>query len=414
MGYNKNTFVYVGGSQLKAYRIFTNEHVKKLNSATIMQIVNEYGPISKIEIARLTGLNPATVTNAVKVLLEENFVKIVGEDKSSGGRKPTLLALNDEYYFSIGVNLGMSEISFAAINLKGDLIAKMVLPLDDMAYLFDLVNVIDENIRRLKKLCMRSFKKLYAIGLTTDGMIDTEKGLLIDSPYYKWNRLNIKYIFENAFKEKIFFDTRARAMTVAEKIYGYGKNCGNLVAVDIADQISVGILANHRLINGNNYGAGEIGHIRVSNRNKCTCGKTGCLRTFITDDSLEKRFNDHIKNGETSILLDEYEIEDIKASHIYVGADRGDKVCDQIVRETGKYIGRGLSYLVNIVNPEMIFISGAYSATNVMNREINKGIADYSYNKNLNQVYIGESSFRENAEIMGAGSLGFKEVFFYE
>jgi len=84
------------------------------------------------------------------------------------------------------------------------------------------------------------------------------------------------------------------------------------------------------------------------------------------------------------------------------------------VRETGKYIGRGLSYLVNIVNPEMIFISGAYSATNVMNREINKGIADYSYNKNLNQVYIGESSFRANVEIMGAGSLGFKEVFFYE
>lgn len=399
---------------MREYRTFTNEHVKKLNSATIMQIVNEYGPISKIKIARLTGLNPATVTNAVKILSEQNFVKEVGEDKSSGGRKPTLLALNDEHYFTIGVSLGMNEIHLAAINLKGEIIAKLMLPLGEISYLFDLIEIVDENIRRIKRLCLRSYKELYAIGLTTDGVIDTEKGLLVDSPYYKWNKLNIKYIFENTFDERIFFDTRARSMTIAEKIYGYGKNCGNLITVDIANQMSVGILANHSLINGNNYGAGEISHIRVSNKNKCTCGKIGCLSTFVTDESLEKRFLDHINAGEVSDLLKAYNIEDIRASHIYQGADSGDKICGQIVKETGKYIGRGLSYLVNIVNPEMIFISGAYSATNVMNREINKGIADFSYNKNLNQVYIGESSFRSDAEIMGASSLGFKEVFFYE
>lgn len=399
---------------MREYRTFTNEHVKKLNSATIMQIVNEYGPISKIKIARLTGLNPATVTNAVKILSEQNFVKEVGEDKSSGGRKPTLLALNDEHYFTIGVSLGMNKIHLAAINLKGEIIAKLMLPLGEISYLFDLIEIVDENIRRIKRLCLRSYKELYAIGLTTDGVIDTEKGLLVDSPYYKWNKLNIKYIFENTFDERIFFDTRARSMTIAEKIYGYGKNCGNLITVDIANQMSVGILANHSLINGNNYGAGEISHIRVSNKNKCTCGKIGCLSTFVTDESLEKRFLDHINAGEVSDLLKAYNIEDIRASHIYQGADSGDKICGQIVKETGKYIGRGLSYLVNIVNPEMIFISGAYSATNVMNREINKGIADFSYNKNLNQVYIGESSFRSDAEIMGASSLGFKEVFFYE
>ncbi len=399
---------------MREYRTFTNEHVKKLNSATIMQIVNEYGSISKIEIARLTGLNPATVTNTVKTLLEEKFVKVVGEDKSSGGRKPTLLSLNDEHYFSIGVSLGMNEIHIAAINLKGDIIAKIVLPLDRKSYLFDLIENIDENIRRIKRLCLRSYKKLYAIGLTTDGVIDTDKGLLVDSPYYKWNRLNLKYIFENTFEEHIFFDTRARSMTIAEKIYGNGKNCGNLITVDIANQMAVGILANHRLINGNNYGAGEVSHIRVSNKNKCTCGKVGCLSTFVTDESLKKRFVDRIENGESSTLLEERSIESIEAIDIYQGADNGDKICVQIVRETGKYVGRGLSYLVNILNPEMIFISGAYSATNVMNREINKGIADFSYNKNLNQVYIGESSFRTDAEIMGASSLGFKEVFFYE
>lgn len=189
---------------MKSYRIFTNEHVKKLNSATIMQIINEYGPISKIEISRLTGLNPATITNTVKVLLEENFVKVVGEDKSSGGRKPVLLALNDEYYFSIGVSLRVNDIHFAAINLKGEIIAKLTIPIKEMSYLFDLINIVDENIRRLKRLCLRSYKKLYAIGLTTDGVIDTEKGLLVDSPYYQWNRLNLRFIFQNTFKERIF------------------------------------------------------------------------------------------------------------------------------------------------------------------------------------------------------------------
>lgn len=399
---------------MKEYRIFTNEHVKNLNSSTIMQIINEYGPISKIEIARLTGLNPATVTNAVKLLLEKKFVKEVGEDKSSGGRKPTLLALNDEHHFSIGVALRMEEMQLAAINLRGDIIAKMTLPIEDISYLFDLIQKVDENVNRLKRLCMRSYKELYGIGVTTDGVIDTENGVLVDSPYYKWNRLNLKYIFENTFEEAIYFETRARSMAVAEKIYGSGKNCGNLITVDITDQLSVGILANHRLINGNNNVAGEISHIKVSNKNKCTCGKVGCLSTFVTDQSLAKRFFTLINQGEQSLLLDECLEEEINAITIYKGADSGDTVCGQIVKETGKYIGRGLSYLVNILNPEMIFISGAYSATNAMNREINKGIADYSYNKNLNQVYIGESSFRNDAEIMGASSLGFKNIFFYE
>jgi len=399
---------------VRTYRVFTNEHVKKLNSATIMQIVNEYGPISKIEISRMTGLNPATVTNLVKGLFDQKLLKIVGEDKSSGGRKPTLLALDDEYYFSIGATLYGDEVLFSAINLKGDLIAKLSLPMGEVDYLFDFINLVDENVSRLKKLCLRSYKKLYAIGLTTDGKIDTESGLLLDSPYYKWNRLNVKYIFENAFNETVLFDTRARSMAIAEKIYGYGKNCSDLITVDIAGRISVGILANDKLVSGKNFGAGEISHIKVSNRNKCSCGKVGCLSTFITDRSLENRFEDRIENGEMSLLLDKYNKNEITAALIHQGAELGDKVCMQIVRDTGKYIGRGLSYLVNVINPEKIFISGAYSATNIMNREINRGIADFSFNKNLKEVYIGESSFRENADLIGASSLGFKDIFFYE
>lgn len=399
---------------MREYRIFTNEYVKKLNSITIMQIVNEFSPISKIEIARLTGLNPATVTNIVNSLIKCHFIKIVGEDKSSGGRKPVLLGIDDTYYFSIGVALSHDELSFSAVNLRGEMIAKLRLPLDDQSYLLDLISVVEENVRRIERLCMRSFKALYAIGLTTDGIIDTDKGILIDSPYYRWSHLNVKYIFENTFQEMIIFDTRARSMTIAEKIYGYGKDCDDLIAVDISDSVSVGILSNNRLVNGNNYGAGELSHLRVSNRNKCACGKLGCLNTFVTNSSLTQKFLDRVENGEQSTLLERMAIEDISAKEIYEGANSGDKLCIQLVRDAGRYIGRGLSYLVNINNPEKIFISGSYSVTNIMNREINKGIVDYSYNKNLKQVYIGESSFREEAELMGAAALGFKDVFLYD
>jgi len=118
--------------------------------------------------------------------------------------------------------------------------------------------------------------------------------------------------------------------------------------------------------------------------------------------------------GEDSLVLESTPIEEVVARDIYQGANDGDKLCMQIVRDAGKYIGRGLSYLVNINNPEKIFISGSYSATNIMNREINKMLVDFSYNKNLKQVYVGESSFREDAELMGAAVLGFSGVFLYD
>lgn len=379
-----------------------------------MRIINEYGPISKIEISRLSGLNPATVTNVVNELINEKFVVISGEDRSSGGRKPTLLSLNDGHYYSIGVSLKEDEINIAAINLKGEKIAKILIPVKDILYLFDLINIIDVNVRRIMKLCERSYEELISIGFITDGIIDREKGLLISSPYYKWNRLNLRHIFEKNFNREIYFDSRSRAIVLAEKIYGNGKKSSNIVAVDIGDYISVGIIVGDNILDGNNNGSGELSHVRVSNKNRCVCGKIGCLNTFVSERSIKNRFVEKISLGEISSLTDKYDIEEISVEMICKASEHDDKVCESIVKDTGKYIGRGISYIVNLINPEMIFISGNYLGNSILNREINRGIVDYSINRNLNQVFIGESTFKDEADIIGACTLGLKNIFLYD
>jgi predicted transcriptional regulator len=94
--------------------------IKKINNSSILKIIREKGPISRADIAKITALNPATVSSNVSALLESGIVIETGSGESSGGRKPILLELKTDAFHVIGVDIGMSKVMTAVTDLDGN------------------------------------------------------------------------------------------------------------------------------------------------------------------------------------------------------------------------------------------------------------------------------------------------------
>lgn len=381
------------------------EDTKRINKINILNLIMKFERISKSDLARYTSLSPATVGFLVDELVNENLVSVHGVSESTGGRKAVLLSLNEETPMIIGIAISRGGISSCALTLTGQPLLE-----DDMSVLPDLmISRVKDNIEKIIEKIKKTFpqRDMLGIGISFDGellmnnVIQTTSNAFIRIEQYKQQ-------FSEKYGVEVYVETRVNAVAVGEKFYGRAKNAASFFVLDIADTISAAYFVDGKIIRGYNKGTGAVGHIKVTNKSiKCRCGKTGCFDAVASKKGIEERFISKINEGIESELLEAFngDINKINANNIYDYAVTGDKLSQNIIRETGHYIGTILSYIVNGLNPEMILITGMYNANNIMNREINKVLNKLSVHRNLLKVYVGEGHLYRHTPALGAAAL---------
>lgn len=387
--------------------------IKKINTVSILKVIREKGPISRADISKMIGLNPATVSSNVSDLLAQKIIREVGSGESSGGRKPILLELNNSEIFVIGVDMGIKKSTAGLIDIDGNVINKVTLYFGMEMNQKQVIEIMKDCIYKVVKGYDDNFNKVIGIGMGIHGPVDSEKGISIYAPAFSWHNINIVSIFEDEFKVPVIIDNDCRAMALGEKWFGKAKDSKNFVLLNIGTGIGAGIYLNGNLYPGNNFGAGEIGHVSITNKKiKCQCGKYGCFEAVASGVGIAKRFIKKVKEGKKTSILNKMSIIDITSEKIYEEALQGDELSIQILEETGSYIGDGLSMLINILNPEMILMAGGVvKAKEFIFNEIQKSVSKKSINNNLKNLYIGETHLQENAGIVGAATLIIRDIF---
>jgi predicted NBD/HSP70 family sugar kinase len=383
----------------------TQEQIKLVNRLTILQVVQRFGEIPKSEIARYTGLSPATISILSESLISEGLLVGRGVAESTGGRRPTVLALDETKHYMIGMFISKYGISSCATTLSGTILEE-----DDLSLFSDRpVGRILDNVERVIQAIKKSQgnKQCLGIGFSfeaepfgPDSFIMSGNHLIKKSEWIE--RMKVS---ENS---EIIMETKANAIAVSEKLYGRAKEAVSFFVLDIAEQISSAHYYQDGIVRGFNQGAGSLAHVRVSNRSlKCKCGKTGCFNAVASTLGIEERFMQKLKDGSVSQLVDDLrgDLTSISAKQIYDYAVAGDRLSLSVIRETGGYIGTVLSYVVNTINPEMMLITGMYNANSIMNREINKVLNKLSAHRNLNRVYVGEGMMYKYTPALGAAAL---------
>lgn len=385
--------------------------IKQANTSLILRVIREAKTISRAEISKMTGLNPATVSSRLVELIEFGLVREKGTGESSGGRKPTLLELNADEFAVIAIDMGTTEIHAALVNLEGKADGKMSFPL---APPYRPDSVISTMVDAAEAVLAKVGKKVaLGIGIGAHGLVDSGSGTSIYAPAFQWHDVPLAEKFEQLFQLPVRVDNDVRAMAAAEKWFGKAKSLSHFLFLNIGTGIGSGIYMNGELLRGARYGAGEIGHVHIVDEAigpRCFCGSEGCLSTVASGPALETRFKKRLQQGARSLLADREA--EITGQLIYEAALQGDQLSQDMLHETGVYIGQALSGAVNLLNPEMIIIGGGLSrAEKFLFPAIRQTIQERAMQSHAKHLKVVRTALGDDSGLAGAATLIISELF---
>ncbi len=389
--------------------------MKQLNVSAVLRVIRDNGSLSRAEIAKLTGLTPASVTNITKILIEDKFLIESKIGESSGGRPPIILELNPDARYVIGIGIGVGVIDVVITNLSAKIISKKSMIIGDERYDYnlvfaELVNLINEVI----ELSNIERKNILGAGVALHGIVNAKSGESIHSLYYGWKNINIKKRLEDELQLAIYVDNDVRAMALGESLFGATKDISNFVTLNISNGIGAGIIINNTPYYGVDFSAGEIGHIAVElDGDKCNCGNYGCLETVASNNNITKKAIKLIKQGVSSSLIKDIDnINNLTIEDICNAAKNGDEMSITVLKEAARYIGIAITNLINILNPTAIVVVGEiFENTTYAIDTLSEIVKNRGFKLSSENVRIIRSLLGRDASVIGAATLVIQEIF---
>ena len=227
---------------------------------------------------------------------------------------------------------------------------------------------IDKLLENASKIIQKRKGQLpVAIGISCGGPLDSREGLILSPPNLPgWDNIPITNIFEDKFGVPVFLQNDANASALAEWRFGAGQNTKNMIFLTFGTGLGAGMILDGRLYTGTNDLAGEIGHIRLAEDGPEGYGKNGSFEGFCSGAGIARLAREVIgkmlQNGEkVAFVKSEEELRGITAKSLAAAAEQGDPTAIEIFQVSGKYLGIGLSILIDILNPQRIVIGSIYA-----------------------------------------------------
>ncbi|HEX7621230.1 MAG TPA: ROK family transcriptional regulator [Anaerolineales bacterium] len=335
----------------------THQKTKQHNRDLVLKTIFAQKAISRAEIARVTKLTRATVSDLVATLIGEGLVAEVGYGSSIGGKSPILLSLVADSRYLIGVNLGQDKFIGAVVNLQGEIKETIEIPISDS----DGHQALKFVYQILDRLMKKNWKPVIGIGIGTPGLVNTRDGVVVNAVNLDWQDLPLAKLLKDRYHLPVSVLNDSQANAIGEFVYGGNHDPdSNLVVVNVRHGIGAGILINGRLFQGDGGGAGEIGHVMVQeNGMLCRCGKHGCLETVSSAKAVVQRARElagqygHSKMAQdpTKITLDS----------IVIAFQGNDPLAQRVVWDAAHYLGISIANLVGTLNIQKIVMTGEMS-----------------------------------------------------
>lgn len=372
----------------------SRELMRNLNTRAITTVLFNQGETSRAELARKTGLTQATVSNITSKLLETDLIEEVGVGKSTGGRKPTLIDINNDFGYVVGVKIEKTHVLTSLFDLRVNLIEKTETSFGNVPTQAEIIDLISGEVTKYD-----SDVNVIGAGIGVSGLI-SDSGEIIYSPILDWENCRLREKLENELSLPVLVDNDVNAFTLAEGWFGAGRGFKNFLVVTVGEGIGAGIVIDGTLYRGAVGGAGEIGHTTLNpNGPRCRCGERGCLEAVASDYFL---VNEMKKNG-----FDRADIDVLTTK-----ADNGDRTSLEIFSRMGHNLGLGIKNLVNTLNPEAVLLGGErLQAANFFLPAVKEEILNHSFPQEARQLEIVTAELGKKAWLLGAAILPVRNFF---
>lgn len=312
--------------------------------------------VARVDLARETGISPATVTAITAELLREGLIEETGAAERSDlrrGRPRVDLKVRGAAHVVAGMKLSHLAIVTALIDFEGAMIAEHTFPLDQSRHsAADLTDLIERALDEALESAGLGRGQLSGVGLGLSGVVDAIGGLVHWSPSLAERNIMLRDMLSARFDMPIFIDNDANLVAMAEQYFGHGRGVKDFIVVTIESGVGMGIVINNEVYRGARGCGAEFGHTKVQlDGALCRCGQRGCLEAYVADYAL-------LREAATTPDFADMATSGAKLQALVDAARGGDSTAGMILDRAGRMFAMGLANVMNVFDPQLIILSG--------------------------------------------------------
>ncbi|HEX4750072.1 MAG TPA: ROK family transcriptional regulator [Bryobacteraceae bacterium] len=331
--------------------VASSETARHLNRRVILNLIRDKQPISRADLARLSGLQRSTVSLIAEELIEDRWVVEGSTGRLPRGRRPTLLLLNQRRKI-ICVDIRPKHTYIGVSDVNGLFSFQ-----ESIGTARDPERAIRQIISRLRPLLKaRTGDPFEGIGISVPGRVDYNTQSLIFAPNLKWPAVDLRTPIERETGLEVALENAANACALAEFWFDRANTMRNFVTVTVSEGIGTGMIVDGRLVRGANGMAGELGHFSLQpDGPQCGCGKNGCWEVLASDQAAIRYYFESAARGSR------VRPPDLEFKALLSMADQGDTLAIKALDKMAVQLARGVCMIVAAVDPEAILFVGEFT-----------------------------------------------------
>ena len=371
--------------------------LREANRGRIVDAVKKYGGLSQIELAGLTGLSPATVSNIVKELSNAGVLHTAPSTRS--GRRAQHVTLAHALGLVAGVHFSTRHLRIAVSDVAHTVVAESHMPLAKdhradneldrvMLLLADMLESVDA-----------AMIDVLAIGIALPAPFDQRTGTVAGNGFMRgWDGVEVADVMQKRLQRPVFVDTAANAAALGELRLGAARGRSDVVYIDVGERIAAGLVLGGRVYAGHAGIAGELGHTVIREGGPlCVCGRRGCLQAVAGGAAILE----NLQEGGRGLKLQD----------VILHAMAGDAASIRAIAEAGSAIGIATANLCNLLDPERIVVGGELGhAGELLLGPMRREVEDSIVASGVRAPEIMQSQLGPMATALGAATMAIDRV----
>lgn len=369
----------------------------------ILAVLYERRHATRKEIAKQTRLNPASVSQTIRKLMEMGIIQFNRRLASSGGRKPEQLKLNPDAGYFLALDLEGSRLRFGLTNLVGDVRHRWEHPViwgrrvDGSVLRKGLLNL-------LANLDAAERNRVLALGVSYTGIMDGEGKVLAVN--LGWEDFPLREKIREAVDLPAFFCSESLAKLMAERWLGAAKGRQNCIFVTVANGVGCASMVGGHPVMGCDGAAGELGHVIIDPcaTDRCNCGRQGCLEAIVSSPNLVRQYLEKTGKRRSRVVAE-------RVIEVFERAREGEPAAVEVIERAARFLGLGLANLVNVLNPELIVLGGdLIHAEDLFLPRLVRELSKNVHPLLMKSLEIKSSTLGADIGLLGAASVAFHGV----
>ncbi|MEW6126045.1 MAG: ROK family transcriptional regulator [Acidobacteriota bacterium] len=389
--------------------------LRQKNLSGIMHHLHDKAPISRADLAKMTGLNKTTVSSLITELMDNHFVQEIGISSPKGiGRRSVMLDINPARGAIVSAELGGDFLSAVTTDFATEIIWKKR---ESISPTLSQTAILERLLKLLKEAIAIGNKKGYpllGLALGVPGLVDGQSGNLLFAPNLGWKDVPLRDWLRKSFDTRIIVENEATLAALGEQYFGAAEGYSEVLYVSAGVGLGGGMVIEGHLYNGASGFAGEFGHMTMNPEGEsCMCGNRGCWETQVSQFALFRYIKEAIKAGSTSSLPAQTKgkLDHLTVEMVVDAARRGDRAALVALDKVGKYLGTGIASLINVLNPSLVVFGGILSLAGEfllprINEELHKRALHWTEEK----VKLVVAKYGFDATVMGGVARVYRAV----